>query len=329
MSGRLDNDDKLINRAKAATAGYPPILERYLTFSCGSQASTKVNNINTVKRLFNYLTEEKGYNLFDKETWAEIDNDDIEDYFVSIKYSSKKGKELSNKTATVYLITIRGFFDYLVSKKYIVENPCPTQKELNNLFPTENNRRKVIAMTPEEVHHVVLNIRKMSKMPKRDECLFLLGCRTGMRARTMSEIDISDINFEERYVTITEKRNKTRDMKLDDDTIRLMHEAIAEAKEVLKRDDIRPLFITEYSKKGDRLPMDTIGSLIARYTFDLDKHITPHKMRSTCITIMYEKTGNIYACARQAGHSKVATTALYINNDAEDRELSDMMGQLF
>jgi site-specific recombinase XerD len=42
-----------------------------------------------------------------------------------------------------------------------------------------------------------------------------------------------------------------------------------------------------------------------------DKKVTPHVMRHSCATNLYEKTGDIYLCARQLHHKNVSTTQRY------------------
>ena len=48
-----------------------------------------------------------------------------------------------------------------------------------------------------------------------------------------------------------------------------------------------------------------------RYTGGIDKKVTPHVMRHSCATNLYEKTGDIYLCAKQLNHSNVTTTQRY------------------
>jgi hypothetical protein len=59
--------------------------------------------------------------------------------------------------------------------------------------------------------------------------------------------------------------------------------------------------------------------MIAKYTKDIDKHITPHKLRATCATNLYKKTGDIYMVADQLGHANIATSKIYTEIDHESR----------
>ena len=64
-----------------------------------------------------------------------------------------------------------------------------------------------------------------------------------------------------------------------------------------------------------------VRDLVAKYTKGItDKHITPHKLRSTCATNIYEKTGDIYLVADVLGHSNLANTRRYTAVSNEKRK---------
>lgn len=48
------------------------------------------------------------------------------------------------------------------------------------------------------------------------------------------------------------------------------------------------------------------------------KRLSPHELRHTCGTLLYEKTGDLYAVSKYLGHSSVAVTAkYYVHSDVE------------
>ena len=87
--------------------------------------------------------------------------------------------------------------------------------------------------------------------------------------------------------------------------------------------------VKNYNGETRRLTTDMIGTIIGKWTAILDKHITPHKMRSTCITNVYNMTGNIYAAQRAAGHSNIGNTKLYINTGDEDDSVAEELENLY
>ena len=80
-----------------------------------------------------------------------------------------------------------------------------------------------------------------------------------------------------------------------------------------------------------RINVRSIENLITKYTYNIDKHITPHKLRSTCATNVYNATGDIYLTADVLGHSNIANTRRYaqISEERKRKAASAMDDILF
>lgn len=75
--------------------------------------------------------------------------------------------------------------------------------------------------------------------------------------------------------------------------------------------------------------MREIAEIIKRNTINIDKHITPHKMRSTCATNLYEKTNDIYLVQEVLGHKNIANTRRYARMSEEKKKnAADIMDKL-
>ena len=64
------------------------------------------------------------------------------------------------------------------------------------------------------------------------------------------------------------------------------------------------------SSKNSRLCVRSVELLVKKYsrTVTTVKHITPHKLRSTYGTNLYQESGDIYLVADVLGHKDVNTT---------------------
>lgn len=52
--------------------------------------------------------------------------------------------------------------------------------------------------------------------------------------------------------------------------------------------------------------------------YGLDDYLSPHELRHTCGTLLYERSQDIYAVSKYLGHSTITITAkLYVHNNAE------------
>ena len=64
------------------------------------------------------------------------------------------------------------------------------------------------------------------------------------------------------------------------------------------------------SSQRKRISVRTVEDLVKKYSSQVtpNKHITPHKLRSTYGTNLYRETGDIYLVADVLGHKDVNTT---------------------
>ena len=74
----------------------------------------------------------------------------------------------------------------------------------------------------------------------------------------------------------------------------------------------------------------SIRTLVHRYTFNIEKNITPHKLRSTCATTLYGETNDIYLVADVLGHSSTNVTKRYTAiSDNRRAHAAHVIGGLF
>ena len=327
MSGRTQHEKHLENQIMEGLEGFPEVIINFADEAAGAQQTTKKTTVNIVKRFVIYL-KEQGINIDDPACWSKITKRNIKDYFKSIKRKSN-GEWVNSRTLSNYLTAIQTFFNYLYLEEYIDKNPCPTRKEMDGIFSKEMREHHVVYLTPEEVKHVESTILRMSPNPKRDACIFMLGCRTGLRVQALVDIDIKDIDFEAKTIDVIEKNKSIRTVYLDDNSVQMIKDCIAERNKepLLAKTDM--LFCKLFKGMPRRLTADYVEDMIRRYTRDLDKYITPHKLRATCITNTYKATGDIYAAARRAGHASLTNTKLYIDTTDEDKKIADTIASLY
>ena len=310
MSGRLQNANKIEISIESRLKNYPKVLTDYYYSMTDNTAKTKDVYIRYISSYFDFLVS-KGDDVTDINTFRNMTLNKLNQYVNAIRYSNVNGNLIENKESIrrAKIAAIRSFYSYLLDCGEIEKNPCDRIK-----LPKLNQDINVVSMTEDEIQHVKETIIKSGgEWVKRDLLLFTLGCRTGLRVTALCEIDINDIDFKENKITVVEKGNKTRDLFLGKDTMRLINDWIKCRGEVKGCD---ALFI---SNRRSRISQRTVERLIAKYTEDLDKHITPHKMRSTCGTLFYEKTGNVYLVADQLGHKNIANTMRYTKISEEKK----------
>ena len=75
------------------------------------------------------------------------------------------------------------------------------------------------------------------------------------------------------------------------------------------------------SQKNTRITVRSVERLVKKYASTATaKKITPHKLRSTYGTSLYQETGDIYLVAEVLGHKNVNTTRKHYAAMAEDNK---------
>ena len=75
------------------------------------------------------------------------------------------------------------------------------------------------------------------------------------------------------------------------------------------------------STQRKRIGIQAVENLVKKYARQVTplKHITPHKLRSTYGTTLYQETGDIYLVADVLGHKDVNTTRKHYAAQDENR----------
>ena len=151
----------------------------------------------------------------------------------------------------------------------------------------------------------------------RDVAILTLLLHTGIRVSEMVGIDLQDIDWNERRIKIFRKGRKEQYVYFNEPVHEALEDYIENERKVAS-EDMNALFI---SRKGQRISVRAVERLVKKYTASAVpmKRITPHKLRSTFATNLYEETGDIYVTSDALGHSSLETVKKYTNLHDERR----------
>ena len=334
MKGRQEserNTEALIKKLLEDRPRY--LYDYYITLDSKSH-TTKLKYLRYIIYLIDYLEDKYDLDLDEVENFKNIKVSMINNYMTSIKYK-KDGSEMSNSLKASRFYGIKNFFDFLVDDEYIENNPCSKVK-----LPRNKDQHKIVSLTKEEINIIKdninsgvgnqMSINRQRKWRSRDMALIMLALSLGLRVASVSEINLEDIDFENNLLTIVEKGNKIRTLQFSDSIKSLLYDWLKDRECFLKNSNktCDALFITF---QINRMTVGAISDMIKKYTYNIDKHITPHKLRSTCATNIYEKTGDIYLVADVLGHSNLGNTRRYtmVSSDKRKQAASAMDDILF
>lgn len=323
MSGRQERVDRINQHLLETMEGYPPILGEYYYNFVKKTARTKNMYISRVMNFMDYLKTELNKDIYDIDTYDQLKKSDINKYMNRMEYYTRNGEEYKRgESAKMNILSaLCDFFDFLVDEEYIRRNPCSRIEK-----PSVNKEKEVVDMTESEVEELRDRIRMdpeneeridyHRQWKNRDLAIVTIGCRTGLRLSAICDIDIQDLDFDRNCIHVIEKGNKDKEVMFGDDTAAVIKSWMIDRKKLLiGHQDCEALFI---SNRRTRISCRAVQDMVSKYTAGMDKHITPHKMRSTFGTNLYAKTGDIYLVQKALGHQNINNTKRY-TRVAEDR----------
>ena len=334
MDGRIEHERKKKLLIENKLSEYPNYLTGFYYSMYEKTYNTKYSYVCSVIRFLNFL-KNKNLNIDNGNIFINLKKSTIEEYLLSIDHKKINDKvvEISKSHQARELFAIKNFFEYLVDEEIIDNNPCNKIE-----IPKEKKETNIIALTPDEVAVIKKNIcsgvgnkkavSKQRKWKERDYAIIQFGLHTGCRVSAISEINIEDINFEKQLVKVTEKGRVERSILLDQSTIDAIKSWLPLREKLLNGyPKTNALFI---SNRRKRIEPVAINKIIKKYSYNIDKKITPHKMRSTYATNLYNITGDIYIVSNKLGHKSVNTTKRYARpSEEKDKMVTALMNNLY
>lgn len=323
MSGRYEKEKKFENRIVEKLKSAPPVITEYYYNLVGSGKSltTTYNYINYVMAFINFIYGKKCRDDFYKE----IKPVHINQYIASLRTKEVNGKieRTSDSIRTVQWSALNSFFQFLIPE-YITENPVT-----NTSRPKMKDKPNVTYLTEDEIAKLLkyVELNANGRMKNRDLCWLRLGFSTGLRVSAIVQIDVDDIDFENNQIRVTEKGDYDEYVMFGDKMKEQILKCLEDREEICEEVKTDALFV---SQLGKRLSADRLAKQLAEYAGHVtNKKVTPHVMRHSCATNLYEKTGDIYLCSKQLHHKNVSTTERYAElSNIKKREASNILDDL-
>lgn len=298
MSGRMDQDAKKEKWIQNHVSKCCPLIQKYMI-----SKKSPVLTSTTRKAYLGYLIQYEDYMKRNGIELVKVLPMDIDTYRDSIH----EGNGISIVNAK--LSAVHSFYEFLLDNDLVKKNPCDKKK-----YKMIKEEKYPVYLTAKEERQLKCNItnnqlRKTDKWRNRDLCIITIGLSTGLRISEITNIDVDDIDFENKVINnVYVKGGYTRDIYIGDNTIAAINKWLIDRALYVKDPEQKALFV---SQKGGRISNSVVEKMIRRETSSFDKHITPHKMRHTCATKLYKETGDINAVAEQLGHKNLRNTRIY------------------
>lgn len=324
MNGWIEKNEKIKFKIENNLKNLPPI---FTEFYIDMQGDGKSND--TIKNYIGYVVHFMYYitgGIPKNDFYLNITTAKIKQYIISLS-TIKVGNNI-RKTSDEYQAlrwsAINTFFKFLMLNDYITQNPMLKTKR-----PKINTEHNVIYLSKSEISKVMRSIERnyTGKMLTRDKALVGLALATGMRISALVQINIEDIDLNNNSVKVIEKRTKTRILYFGDNTKALLEDWINTRNKYYGDVETAALFLSQWKR---RITTNGVRHLISKYTKNIDKHITPHKLRATSATQAAAAGVSVQTIQSMYGHESIQTTMRYVTAlNKEKKEAVNIMDKLF
>ena len=226
------------------------------------------------------------------------------------------------------LCSLRSLFEYLFKNGHIDANiatlvtlPKLHDKPILRLEADEMQKMLDTVATGEGLTQAQQRFLGFTRA--RDTAMLLLFLGTGIRVSECVGLNVDDLDFDLNAFLVTRKGG--------DQSILYFPDQVADALQAYlrQRQQIQPMEGHEdalfLSLQKRRMTQRAVENMVKKYALvaaPLKKRISPHKLRSTFGTNLYQETGDIYLVADVLGHADVNTTRKHYAamTDAHKRE---------
>lgn len=330
MSYISDRDKYYNEKIKEYTRNFPECVKLYVS---ANMLSLKPSSLyNYVLSLWYFI--EYGLNGFSSFKDKDIKNLTLND-FASITIEEFQDFQLDYKgshkdqTTLRMMSVVSAFYAYYVEINRLTYNPVkaikkpklPKKKDINRLKGSEKSRFLDEVMYGSKLSDRQLKFHDING--SRDYAIVRLILYTGIRVSELVGLDVDDIDFEDHSILVTRKGGSTESVFFDDETEICLQEYLADRLQMNNIDKTEKALFLSLQKR--RISVRAVENLVKKYAttaLPLHKGISPHKLRATFGTDLYETSKDIYVTSKRLGHENISTTTIYAEVTKEKEKAS-------
>lgn len=330
-----ETDQKNIIKLREILANLPEFAKDYFrAIASTSTTRTRISYAYDIRVFFQFLVDENP--LFKNQSITELTIDvldqvkavDIEEYMEYLKlYKGSQGNVNTNGEVGLKrkISALRSFYSYYFKHELIHTNPTVL------IDMPKVHEKAIIRLDTDEVASLLDYIEHcgdhlsgqkkvyFEKTKERDLAIVTLLLGTGVRVSECVGLDLEDLDFKNNAIKVTRKGGNEMFVYFGNEVEKVLQDYL------VVRDGITPLAGHEHalflSTQRRRMGVQAVENMVKKYTSQITttKKITPHKLRSTYGTALYQETGDIYLVADVLGHKDVNTTRKHYAAIDEER----------
>ncbi|SHK30343.1 site-specific tyrosine recombinase XerD [Epilithonimonas mollis] len=232
-------------------------------------------------------------------------------------YQLSKNK-ISERSQARGISSIKAFFKYLLEEEFREDNPATLLEgpKLGLYLPD--------TLSEDDINKIINCIDISTDIGKRNQCILevLYGC--GLRVSELVDLKISNINFNESFILVEGKGDKTRLVPLAKSTAEFINNYIQTIRNKTKinKKHEDTLFL---NSRGTNMSRVIVFIIIKELTqkAGISKSISPHTFRHSFATHLLQNGADLRFIQEMLGHSSITTTQVYTHLKTE--ELRDVI----
>jgi site-specific recombinase XerD len=222
-------------------------------------------------------------------------------------------KKISKSSIARKLSSFQSFEHFMAAKG--VELSLKLQR------PRLDKKLPIYLSIPEVFHllDTVQNADLPSRSPFRDKAIFELLYATGVRCSELISINIGDINFDQKIITIFGKGRKERLVLFGSKAYERIVQYLSYERPMI-RDKKEPLFLNCHNERLTSRSVQRIVQMFRQF-LRIERKITPHKLRHSFATHLLNQGAGLRVVQELLGHKTLSSTQQYAH--VSSRQLID------
>ena len=257
----------------------------YLLYQKGLSQNTVDSYKSDLTKLSNYLQDQ------------DLSKTNIDNFFIDMSefnYSSSTKKRMHS--------SIKNFL------KYINENEDYESIDISDIkLKSSKKLPEVLSIT--DIENMINFYNHETYLDSRNRTVIDVLYSTGCRVSELCDINISDIDLDEKYLKLKGKGSKQRIVPIGSMLYKNLMQYL-NVRETFLQNRGEPLFLSKSKNKLDRTAVFRIIKKTAK-NISLQTDVHPHTLRHSAATHMLEGGCDLRTVQEFLGHSSVSTTQIY------------------
>lgn len=238
--------------------------------------------------------------------WLTLEQQHLKQHINSLRLSGIKPRTIALKVAA-----LRSFFNLLQAQQLRADNPA----QYLTVPKAARDLPKNLAV--DQINHLLNFDSSDDILASRDKAILELFYSSGLRLDELVNINITDIDWQQKLIRVLGKGNKQRIVPVGTVALTAIQHWLSlrpAFSQLLPEHDKLALFV---SKQHKRISARHVRQRVQLWASQqgLNQHLHPHMLRHSFASHMLESSQDLRAVQELLGHANLSTTQVYTHLD--------------